>query len=131
LVGAAARWSYQLGRAGFAALQATRVIVSERSMLASANLPFKTTALSVAGRALTKHPNVVGAESGEALSRLYRTPQALNEAAYGAVSRIMSDGVRVARPHNRIGSIVEYTLDSGIGIRFNAEALDFITFLGR
>jgi hypothetical protein len=47
------------------------------------------------------------------------------------VSEIMSNGARVARNHDRFGSIVEYTMSNGIGVRFSASTNELIGFLGR
>jgi ABC-type amino acid transport substrate-binding protein len=99
-------------------------------LVAAANATYKSTALTVSGRALTKHPNVLGFSSGEQLSAAFRSPQALNDAANKAISDIIASGTRVTRNHDRFGSIIDYTLSSGIGARFSSN-FEFITFLGR
>ncbi|MFP3385890.1 hypothetical protein [Tritonibacter sp. SIMBA_163] len=117
---------------GIAARRALATLATERAALSSAaNAAYKDTAQTVAGRALTKHPNVAGFRNGDELSKALRSPQATNEAAERAVSNILSGGTRTQRAHSRFGDIIEYTLPSGIGARFSASTNGFIGFLGR
>lgn len=120
---------YKGGRATYGALKAAQTIATEKTvMAAAANVAFKSTAQTVAGRALTKHPNVVGFKTGVELSRAYRSPQALNEAANKAISNMMVNGTRSV---SKDGQVVSYTLSSGIGVRFDAVTNAFSGFLGR
>ncbi|MFD2845244.1 RHS repeat domain-containing protein [Paracoccus cavernae] len=109
----------------------TPVLAEQSAMAALAKSQFKNTRLTVAGRALTKHPNIAGFQSGEALSKTMRSPDAINEAASQAISNFMANGVRDARIHNTMGAIVDYTMPNGLGVRFNANTNEFIGFLGR
>ena len=101
------------------------------ALRAAATTPFKNTSLTVSGRALPKHPNVAGFSNGEAMSQALRSPQAINQAADSAVGKILSEGTRTQRTHQRFGEIIDYNLPNGIGARFGAQNRDFITFLGR
>lgn len=117
---------------GVIANRAAAALAAEKAALTSAaNATYKNTAQTVAGRALTKHPNVAGFNDGVTLSKALRSPQAVNDAANRAVSNILSNGVRTQRTHNRFGDIIDYQLSNGIGARFNARTNDFIGFLGR
>ncbi|MFP3421994.1 hypothetical protein R0K19_21740, partial [Bacillus sp. SIMBA_161] len=83
---------------GIAARRALATLATERAALSSAaNAAYKDTAQTVAGRALTKHPNVAGFRNGDELSKALRSPQATNEAAERAVSNILSGGTRTQR----------------------------------
>ena len=98
------------------------------AMRAAAGATYKTTSLTVAGRALAKHPNIAGFQTGVELSKVLRSPQALNEAANKAVANFMANGTRKV---SQDGKVVNYVMSNGLGVRFNAITNDFITFLGR
>jgi hypothetical protein len=75
VMGSGAGLAYKAGRWGYAAIQGARTLAAERiSLVAAANATYKSTALTVSGRALTKHPNVLGFSSGEQLSAAFRSP---------------------------------------------------------
>jgi hypothetical protein len=98
-------------------------------MLASATALFKAGPLTVVGRALTKHPNVIG-ESGNILQKLGGAAN-VNTAAAEALQEIMDNGTETVKMTNAFGLVVEYVLPSGIGARFSALTNEFIGFLGR
>lgn len=115
-------------KVGGASLTARAIATENAAMLAAANAPFKETALTVAGRALTKHPNAAGFQTGVELSQALRSPAALNAAANDVVSAILSNGTRTI---SRDGQVVNIVLESSIGARFSVATGQFITFLGR
>ncbi len=84
-----------------------------------------------AGRALTKHPNIVGASSAEELRRLYKNNAGINKAAAEALKKIMRNGTYTKKPHKAFGEVIDIKLPSGLGARFNAVTNEFIGFLGR
>ncbi len=55
---------------------------------------FKSTLLTNVGRALTKHPEVLGYSSTEALMQIFRNQAAINKAASTALKNIMRTGIR-------------------------------------
>jgi hypothetical protein len=97
--------------------------------LASANRIFRNGPLTNVGRALTKHPNVIG-ESGNVLKSLGGAKD-VNGAAAQALENIMQDGAMTTKMTRAFGQVIDYTLPSGIGARFSAETNEFIGFLGR
>lgn len=115
-------------KAGTAHLTARAVASENAAMLAAANVLFKQTALTVSGRALTKHQNAAGFQTGVELSQALRSPAALNAAANDVVSAIITSGTRTV---SRDGKVVNVVLESGIGARFSVTTGEFITFLGR
>lgn len=115
-------------KAGTAHLTSRAIASENAALLAAANAPFKQTALTVSGRALTKHPNAAGFQTGVELSQAFRSPAALNAAASNVVSGIITNGTRTV---SRDGKVMSIALKSGIGARFSVTTGDFITFLGR
>jgi RHS repeat-associated protein len=97
------------------------------TLLGSATQPFKNTPFTQAGRALTKHPEVIGLTK-ETLNQTLRSPAAINAAAEGALGGIIRSGTAVARDTPRFGRVLDITAESGFGARFS-EAGEFITFL--
>ena len=87
--------------------------------------------LTAAGRALTKHPNIVGAKSAQELAKLYGHQQGISKAAANALKNIMRNGTRTTKPSKAFGKVVDFKLNSGLGARFSATTNNFIGFLGR
>jgi uncharacterized protein RhaS with RHS repeats len=90
---------------------------------------FRSGPLTNVGRALTKHPNIIG-ESGSILQKLGGAAK-VNEAAADALQNIMRNGTMTTKVTRAFGAVIEYKLPSGLGARFSATTGEFITFLGR
>ena len=84
-----------------------------------------------AGRALTKHPNIVGAQNAAELVQRYENQDGLNKAAAATLKYIMRNGTRITKHTKAFGQVVEFKLPDGLGARFHAETHEFIGFLGR
>jgi len=97
------------------------------ALLRAANQPFKNSPLALAGRALTKHPEVISLTK-QTLNQTLRNPAAINAAAEGVIGGILRSGTAVVRDTPRFGRVLDITAESGFGARFS-EAGDFITFL--
>jgi uncharacterized protein RhaS with RHS repeats len=88
---------------------------------------FKGTALSVAGRALTKHPEIVGATK-ETLRQTLRTDGAINNSAHAALQGILRNGVTTTPTLGRYGSVTQVQVPGGFGARWNSDG-NFIGFI--
>lgn len=93
----------------------------------SATQPFNST-LTQVGRALTKHPEVLG-HTKETLRTVLRTDAQINAAAAGALESILQHGTSVVRTLPRYGSVLEFTGESGFGARFYETTGEFIGFI--
>ena len=89
---------------------------------------YKGQALTNAGRALTKHPEVVSLTKNTIRQSL-RTDHAINEVAQQALKNIMRSGVRTIENLPRFGKVVQYKLPGGHGARFGADSGNFIGFI--
>jgi len=89
--------------------------------------PHKGGSLTKAGRALTKHPEVVGATK-QTLRTGLRTDAAINKAAATQLKGIMRNGVRTTPELPRYGDVVQYQLPGGFGARWT-QAGEFIGFI--
>jgi hypothetical protein len=96
-------------------------------LLTNALQPFKGGSLTQAGRALTKHPEVLG-YTKETLRTALRTDPEINAAAARALEGILG-GTRTAATLPRYGAVVEFRGASGFGARFYAETGEFIGFI--
>ena len=65
------------------------------------------------GRALTKHPNVIG-ESGNILAKLGGA-EGVNKAAAEALEKIVSEGTRSTKMTKAFGEVVDYCSGSESG----------------
>ena len=101
------------------------------AMLRSANSQFTTGKFSNAGRALTKHPNIVGLKTPQELSKVIGNQGAINRAAHQAITEFMKTGTRTVKDTKAFGKVVDFKAPSGLGVRFSATSYDFIGFLGR
>jgi RHS repeat-associated protein len=97
--------------------------------IANATKLYRNGPLTNAGRALTKHPNVIG-ESGNILQKLGGAGN-VNKAAARALNNIIRNGTMTTKVTKAFGEVIEYKLPNGIGARFSATTHEFITFLGR
>ncbi len=85
-----------------------------------------------AGKALTKHPNIVGAnDSGSGLSKIgLKTHAQKNIAAANKVRDFMDNGTVTVKFTKDYGWIVDYKMPNAHGARFKINGT-FIGFLGR
>ena len=97
-------------------------------MYRSALQSFKGGPLTNAGRALTKHPEVLGF-SKQTIRQTLKTNSQLNQAAHSALKNIMRNGVRTTPNLPRYGNVVQYQLKGGFGARFRASDSSFIGFI--
>jgi len=93
--------------------------------------PFKGGRFTNAGRALTKHPNIVGAKDAAELTKLYGNQTGINKAASDALKNIMRNGTQNVHPTKAFGQVIDYKLPSGLGARFSTTTNEFIGWLGR
>ncbi len=96
----------------------------------SANKLFGKSGLTIAGRALLKHPHIVGAKTGAEILKVLGTNKAVNEAAADAIKFLIRFGSKTVKTTKQFGRVVDYKLPSGMGVRFGANNT-FITFLGK
>jgi len=89
---------------------------------------FKNTSFTNVGRALTKHPEVIGSTK-QSLRQGLRTDAQINKAGADALKNIMRTGVKSASTHPRYGEIITYQINGVHGARFNAITNDFIGFI--
>jgi hypothetical protein len=78
--------------------------------------PFRDQALTNVGRALTKHPQVVGLTKAT-LRQSLRTHPALNKAAAETLKNIMRHGVRTTPILPRYDQVIQYQIPGGFGAR--------------
>ena len=88
---------------------------------------FKSTELSNAGRALTKHPELIG-ETKETLRQTLRTDGAINDAAHGVLRDIMRNGVTTTPTLGRYGTVTQTQIPGGFGARWTSDG-SFIGFI--
>jgi RHS repeat-associated protein len=89
---------------------------------------FKGQSLTNVGRALTKHPEVIG-QTKQTIRQLLRTDPAINKAAANALKDIMRTGNRTVQNLPRYGEVIQYQKAGGFGARFSAETGKFIGFI--
>ncbi|MEM6312365.1 MAG: hypothetical protein AAF754_20275, partial [Pseudomonadota bacterium] len=100
-------------------------------VLEASQRPYKTGQFTVAGRALTKHPNIVGAKNAQELVKTLGNQAKTNSAAQKAVDDNVRNGVRNTKTTNAYGKVVDVKLSNGLGVRVSAQDKSFIGFLGR
>ena len=98
-------------------------------LLGNATQVFRNGPLTNVGRALTKHPNIIG-ESGNIIQKLGGAAN-VNTAGARALENIMQTGTMTTKSTAAYGDIIQYTLESGLGARFSATTGEFIGFIGR
>jgi hypothetical protein len=94
--------------------------------------PFRVGSLTHAGRALTKHPEVVGLKK-QTLRQAYSTDAAINRAAHNALKQIMRHGIRTMPVLPRYGAVRQCQVPGSFGARWyaaGAQAGAFIGFIG-
>jgi RHS repeat-associated protein len=97
----------------------------------SALSQFKSGKFSVVGRALTKHPNIVGFDNAMDLTKALKNTEGINKAGAAALKEIMRTGTPSIKSTTNFGTVIDYKLPSGLGARFNIDTNTFIGFLGR
>ena len=88
---------------------------------------FKNSELSNAGRALTKHPELIG-ETKETIRQSLRTDGAINEAAHSELRDIMRNGVTTNPTLGRYGTVTQIQVPGGFGARWASDG-SFIGFI--
>ena len=94
--------------------------------------PFRVGGLTHAGRALTKHPEVVGLKK-QTLRQAYSTDAAINRAAHDALKQMMRHGIRTMPILPRYGAVIQCQIPGSFGARWyaaGAQAGAFIGFIG-
>ena len=104
---------------------APKGLANQNPLYKAAAQPFKSGELSNAGRALTKHPELVGATK-DTLRQALRTDQAINDAAHGALRDIMRNGVTTTPTLGRYGTVTQIQIPGGFGARWASDG----TFIG-
>jgi RHS repeat-associated protein len=89
---------------------------------------YKATGLTNVGRALTKHPEVVGLAAGT-LRQSFKLDTQINLAAQGALRTIMRTGVQTVETLPRFGAVYQFKVPGGFGVRFYADSGKFIGFI--
>lgn len=89
---------------------------------------FKNTGFTNVGRALTKHPEVIGSTK-QSLRQGLRTDAQINKAGADALKNIMRNGVKSTSSHPRFGDIITHQIKGGHGARFDAKTNEFIGFI--
>ncbi|WP_142685406.1 hypothetical protein [Chitinophaga polysaccharea] len=92
--------------------------------------PFKGGRFTNAGRAVTKHPEYFGFESTEALMKVYRTPEAINNLASTTIKNILRNGAKSTGAGGRYpNGWVTFTLGNGNAASWGLDGI-FIGFRG-
>ena len=94
--------------------------------------PFRAGSLTQAGRALTKHPEVVG-RTKQTLRQAYGTDVAINRPAHDALKQMMRRGVCTTPVLPRYGAVIQCHMPGSFGVRWytaGAQAGAFIGFIG-
>jgi hypothetical protein len=90
--------------------------------------PFKNSKFSKSGRAVTKHPGIVG-KTKENLRQTYKTESEINNAALDAVADMMNKSKPVTKDLPRYGKVTEYRRADGWGVRYQESTGEFIGFI--
>ncbi|MFX1707201.1 DUF6443 domain-containing protein [Chitinophaga sp. CC14] len=92
--------------------------------------PFKGGRFTNAGRAVTKHPEYFGFESTEALMKVYRTPEAINNLASSTIKNILRNGAKTTGAGGRYpNGWVTFTFRNGNAASWGLDGT-FIGFRG-
>jgi hypothetical protein len=106
--------------------------MSPTALFRRALVPFRVGSLTHAGRALTKHPEVVGLTK-QTLRQAYSTDAAINRAAHDALKQMMRHGIRTMPVLPRYGAVFQCQIPGGFGARWyaaGAQAGAFVGFIG-
>jgi hypothetical protein len=110
-----------------AAIQGAQQIAGAGQLFGNALKPYKGGSLTQAGRALTKHPEVLG-YTKETLRTVLRTDPEINAAAARVLEDILR-GTQTAVTLPRFGTVIQFRGASGFGARFYAETGHLIGFI--
>jgi cytosine/adenosine deaminase-related metal-dependent hydrolase len=91
--------------------------------------PFRVGSLTHAGRALTKHPEVVGLKK-QTLRPAYSTDAAIQRTAHDALKQMMRHGVRTMPVLPRYGAIIQCQMPGNFGARWYAAGVQAGAFIG-
>lgn len=91
--------------------------------------PFRAGSLTQAGRALTKHPEVVGLTK-QTLRQAYGTDVAINRVAHDTLKQMMRRGVRTMPVLPRYGTVIQCQIPGGFGARWYAAGTQAGAFIG-
>lgn len=109
-----------VGKGGFDAVGAFKNAIS----------PFKGRNLTNAGRAVTKHPQYFGFESMEALQKVFRSPEEINNLASSRLKDVLRNGNMTTGAGGRYpNGWVTYTLPNGNAASWGLDG-SFIGFRG-
>jgi hypothetical protein len=106
---------------------AAKGLANQNPLYKAAVQRFKNSDLSNAGRALTKHPELVG-ETKETLRQVLRSEAAVNDAAHAALQDIMRNGVVTTPTLGRYGTVTQIQIPGGFGARWGVDG-NFIGFI--
>ncbi|TXI51595.1 MAG: RHS repeat protein [Lysobacter sp.] len=108
-------------------LRATKGLGWKNPLYKNAVEQFKKSDLSNAGRALSKHPEVIG-ETKNTIRQTLRSDRAMNGAAHSALRNIMRNGVITNPVLGRYGKVTQIQIPGGFGARWAADG-SFIGFI--
>ena len=91
--------------------------------------PFRVGSLTHAGRALTKHPEVVGLKK-QTLRQAYSTDAAINRAAHDALKQMMRHGIRTMPVLPRYGAVIQCQIPGSFGARWYTAGAQAGAFIG-
>lgn len=120
------RWWAEVSTGGL------RIVLQPTDFFRMALSPFKAGSLTQAGRALTKHPEVVGLTK-QTLRQAYGTDIAINRAAHDTLKQIIRRGVQTTPVLPRYGAVIQCQIPGRFGARWyaaGAQAGAFIGFIG-
>jgi hypothetical protein len=103
--------------------------LSPTTLFRKALTPFRAGSLTQAGRALTKHPEVVGLTK-QTLRQVYGTDVAINRAAHDILKQIMRRGVRTTLVLPRYGAVIQCLIPESFGARWYAAGTRTDAFIG-
>ena len=104
-------------------------IPSGGQLFRAATRSYKGTALNLVGRALSKHPEVVGGTKST-IRLMLKSDKAMNQAAQSALKSIMRNGIRTTPYVPRYGGrIIQSKISRGYGARWYSNG-KFIGFIG-
>lgn len=108
-------------------LVAAKGLGNQNSLYKAAVQQFKNTEPSNAGRALTKHPQLIG-ETKETLRQALRTDGAINDAAHAALKNTMRNGTTTTPSLGQYGGVTQIQIPGGFGARRASDG-SFIGFI--
>jgi hypothetical protein len=114
-------------KGGLKGLRALKGLGRQNPLYKAAVQRFKNTDFSNAGRALTKHPEVIG-HTKDTLRQVLRTSREINNAAHSALRGIIRNGLTTAPRLGRYGRVTQIQIPGGFGARWAPDG-SFIGFI--